>query len=54
MRYTLSWHIHDKELRGRIPAGREEAAAFLARFEDELFVSSDLDWVEVLDLNPMR
>lgn len=49
MRYTLSWHIHDKELRGRIPAGREEAAAFLARFEDELFVSSDLDWVEVLD-----
>jgi len=49
MRYILSWHIRESELRGRSPAWREETAAFLARFEDELFASSELDWVEVLD-----
>jgi len=49
MRYILSWHIHEAELHARSPAWREEAAAFLARVEDELFVSSELDWVEVLD-----
>ena len=49
MRFILSWHIHETELRERSPAWREEAAAFLARFEDELFVNSELDWVEVLD-----
>lgn len=49
MCYILSWHIHEAELHARSPAWREEAAAFLARAEDELFVSSELDWVEVLD-----
>ena len=34
--------------RFRSPAWRDEAA-FLARFEDEPFVDSELDWVEVLD-----
>lgn len=49
MRYLLSWHIRESEMRDRSPAWREEAVAFLARFEDELFVTSELDWVEVLD-----
>src|SRR5690625_7661714 len=49
MRYLLSWHIRESELRGRSPAWREEVVAFLAKFEDELFTSSELDWVEVLD-----
>ena len=49
MRYVLSWHIRETELHDRSPAWREEAVAFLARFEDELFVASELDWVEVLD-----
>lgn len=49
MRYILSWHIRESELRGRSPAWREEIVAFLARFEDELFSRSELDWVEVLD-----
>ena len=49
MRFILSWHIHETELRERSPAWREEAAAFLARFEDELFFNSEVDWVEVLD-----
>lgn len=49
MRYLLSWHIREDELRRRSPAWREEVVAFLARFEDELFASSELDWVEVLD-----
>lgn len=50
MRYILSWHIRESELLGRSPAWREEIVAFLARFEDELFSTSELDWVEVLDL----
>lgn len=49
MRYVLSWHIGESELLDRSPAWREEVVAFLARFEDELFVNSELDWVEVLD-----
>lgn len=49
MRYLLSWHIREDELRQRSPAWREEIVAFLAQFEDELFVNSELDWVEVLD-----
>ncbi|GAA4107566.1 hypothetical protein [Enteractinococcus coprophilus] len=49
MRYILSWHIRESELRDRSPAWREEVVAFLARFEDELFERSELDWVEVLD-----
>ena len=49
MRYVLSWHIREAELRDRSSAWREEVVAFLARFEDELFVASELDWVEVLD-----
>ena len=49
MRYFLSWHIREAELHDRSPAWREEVVAFLARYEDELFVSSELDWVEVLD-----
>jgi len=49
MRYLLSWHIREAELHDRPSAWREEVVAFLARFEDELFVSSELDWVEVLD-----
>jgi hypothetical protein len=49
MRYLLSWHIRESELRGRSPAWREEVVAFLAKFEDELFTNSELDWVEVLD-----
>lgn len=49
MRYLLSWHIREAELHDRTPAWREEIVAFLARFEDELFLSSELDWVEVLD-----
>lgn len=48
MRYLLSWHIRETEMRQRSPARREETVAFLTRFEDELFVSSELDWVEVL------
>ncbi|GAA2027532.1 hypothetical protein GCM10009720_04070 [Yaniella flava] len=49
MRYLLSWHIREDEMRQRSPAWREEIMAFLAQFEDELFVHSELDWVEVLD-----
>ena len=49
MRYLLSWHIREAEMRTRSPAWREEVIAFLARYEDELFVNSELDWVEVLD-----
>lgn len=49
MRYLLSWHIRETEMHGRSPAWREEVVAFLARFEDELFAQSELDWVEVLD-----
>lgn len=49
MRYLLSWHIREAELRQRSPAWREEIIAFLAQFEDQLFVSAELDWVEVLD-----
>ncbi|OAV60502.1 hypothetical protein [Enteractinococcus helveticum] len=49
MRYLLSWHIREEELRRRSPAWREDVVAFLARFEDELFANSELDWVEVLD-----
>lgn len=48
MRYILSWHIREAEQQARTPAWREETAAFLAQFEDELFVNSELDWVEVL------
>src|SRR5690625_7943750 len=48
MRYMLSWHIREAEQQARSPAWREETAAFLAQFEDELFVNSELDWVEVL------
>lgn len=49
MRYLLSWHIREAEMHDRSPAWREEVVAFLARFEDELFANSELDWVEVLD-----
>ena len=49
MRYLLSWHIREEEMINRSPAWREEIVAFLARFEDELFTHSELDWVEVLD-----
>lgn len=49
MRYILSWHIRELEMRDRSPAWREEVVAFLAQFEDELFTNSELDWVEVLD-----
>lgn len=49
MRYLLSWHIRESELLKRSPEWREEVAAFLAGFEDELFTASELDWVEVLD-----
>lgn len=49
MRYFLSWHIKEAEQRERPPAWREETTAFLARFEDELYASSELDWVEVLN-----
>ena len=48
MRYLLSWHIREAEMRAHSPARREENVAFLARFEDELFTTSELDWVEVL------
>lgn len=49
MRYLLSWHIRETEMQDRAAEWREEIVAFLARFEDELFLSSELDWVEVLD-----
>lgn len=49
MRYFLSWHTRQAEQQERSPAWREETAAFLARFEDELYASSELDWVEVLN-----
>lgn len=49
MRFLLSWHIREAEMLDRSPAWREEIVAFLAQFEDELFVNSELDWVEVLD-----
>ena len=52
MRYLLSWHIREAEIRTRSPAWREEVVAFLAQYEDELFVNSELDWVEVLDQEP--
>ena len=48
MRYLLSWHIHESELHGRSPEWREEVAASLAVFEDELATSSELEWIEVL------
>lgn len=48
MRYLLSWHIHESELLERSPVWREEVVAFLAEFEDALFATSELDWVEVL------
>lgn len=49
MRYFLSWHLKETEQRQRSPAWREETTAFLARFEDELFATAELDWVEVLN-----
>lgn len=49
MRYFMSWHIREAELLARSPEWREEVAAFLALYEDELFANSELDWVEVLD-----
>ncbi|MGO1544105.1 MAG: hypothetical protein ACTHXA_07160 [Gulosibacter sp.] len=48
MRYLLSWHIREVELQDRSPEWRDEATAFLAEFENELFMASELDWVEVL------
>lgn len=48
MRYLLSWHIHESEMHARPPEWREEVAAFLTKFEDNLFGNSELDWVEVL------
>lgn len=48
MRYLMSWHIREHEMADRSPEWREEVAAFLAVFEDELLASSELEWVEVL------
>lgn len=48
MRYVLSWHTRDAELRERSPAWHEEAAAFLARLEGELNAHSELDSTLVL------
>ena len=48
MRYLLSWHIRESEMLERSPEWREEVAAFLAVFEDELAMSSELEWIEVL------
>lgn len=49
MRHLLLWHIRETEMHQRSPAWREAIVAFLAQFEDELSVNSELDWVEVLD-----
>ncbi|MFT4233135.1 MAG: hypothetical protein QM606_10230 [Leucobacter sp.] len=49
MRYMLLLHGRVAELHDR-PADRlEEVLGFLVRFEDELAISSELEWTEVLD-----
>ncbi|RGE20774.1 YciI family protein [Leucobacter sp. wl10] len=49
MRYMLLLHGREAEFQRRTPDRREAAVAFLARFEDELAVGSELEWTEVLD-----
>lgn len=48
MRYMLLLHTRESEMRQRTPEWIEEAAAFLARFEDRLASASELEWSEVL------
>lgn len=52
MRYMLLLHGREAERLQRSPEWREEAAAFIARFDDELATSSELEWTEVLDADP--
>lgn len=48
MRYMLLLHTRESEMRQRTPEWIEEAATFLARFEDRLASTSELEWAEVL------
>ncbi|SEC55964.1 hypothetical protein SAMN04489806_3216 [Paramicrobacterium humi] len=48
MRYLLLLHSRGPELRDHSPEWMEEATAFLARFDDELAMRSELEWSEVL------
>ncbi|WP_449278503.1 hypothetical protein [Leucobacter sp. GX24907] len=48
MRYMLLLHTREAEMRQRTPEWIEEAASYLARFEDRLASNSELEWTEVL------
>lgn len=48
MRYMLLLHWRETDLHERSPEWAEEAVAFLARFDDELASTSELEWTEVL------
>lgn len=48
MRYMLLLHGREESVHTTPPEQVEEIAAFLARFDDELMMSSELDWAEVL------
>lgn len=48
MRYMLLLHGREESVHTTPPEQVEEIAAFLARFDDELMMNSELDWTEVL------
>ena len=49
MRYMLILHGTEAALLERAPEWREEAVEFMARFNDELAVSSELEYTELVD-----
>ncbi len=49
MRYMLLAHGTNAAFIARGPAWVEEVVGFLARFEDDLAATSELEWTEVLD-----